>query len=361
MSKLKIAIIGTQGLPAEYGGFETLAHYLVEYLSNEFDITVFCSSKIYSNKLKLYNGCRLEYIPFHANGIQSVLFDILSILKARNKYDKILLLGASGGFIMPFLRSYRNKFILNFGGLDWQRSKWGFFVQRIIRLCEIFAVNNSAFLIADNDGIQEYIKRIYQRNSYLIAYGGDQVFQVKPERSDQEKYPFLNSLYAFSVARIQPDNNIDMILNAFINFTPFPIVFVGNWSCSEYGIRTKANYLKYKNILLLDAIYDQRELNVLRSNCSIYIHGHSAGGTNPSLVEAMHLSLPIFAYASGFNEYTTKNKAVYFSSSAELAKKINDISFEHLRHIGKEMKNIASSSYRWELITRKYSEVLRQK
>lgn len=360
VSKIKIAIIGTQGLPAEYGGFETLAHYLVEYLSTEFDITVFCSSKIYPNKLKVYNGCRLEYIPFHANGIQSILFDILSILKARKNFDKILLLGASGGFIMPFLKGYRKKFILNFGGLDWQRSKWSFFAQRIIRLFERFAVNNSAFLIADNDGIQEYIKLAYQRKSYLIAYGGDQVFQVKPEKTDQEKYPFLNSLYAFSVARIQPDNNIDMILDSFINSPPFPIVFVGNWSSSEYGIKTKAKYSKCNKILLLDAIYEQRELNLLRSNCSAYLHGHSAGGTNPSLVEAMHLSLPIIAFASGFNEYTTKNKAMYFSSSEELAKKINDLNFEHLRYIGKEMKNIASSSYRWELIARKYSEVFRQ-
>lgn len=354
---MKIGIVGTQGIPAKYGGFETLVEFLAEYLSKKYEITVFCSTKIYPVNLIEYKGCKLEYISFHANGIQSIPFDISSILKAGKRFDKVLILGASGGLIMPFLGKYRNKFILNFGGLDWQRSKWGFFAKQVLKFSELLAVKNSKFLIADNVGIQDYIKRIYKRESSLIAYGGDQVMKILPDEADYERYPFLNFPYAFSVARIQSDNNIDMILDSFIGNAPLPIVFVGNWSNSKYGIAAKEKYSKFDHIILLDPIYDQRELDLLRSNCTIYIHGHSAGGTNPSLVEAMNLGLPILAFTSGFNEFTTANNAIYFSSSKELIKALNNLNQTQLFSIGEKMKSIAIQNYRWELIAEKYSKI----
>ena len=315
---MKVGIVGTRGIPAKYGGFETLAEYLVEALSDQFEITVFCASGDYELKLEHYKGCELEYIPFKANGVQSIIYDIWSIHKSINKFDKLLVLGASGGIVFPFYRKSKRKFILNFGGLDWKRSKWGFLAQKFLKFSESLAVKNSSTLISDNPGIQSYIKDKYNRESNLIAYGGDQVSKVFPTSEDILKYPFLDYPYVFSVARIQPDNNIDMILEAFDNDAKYTMVFLGNWKNSKYGIRTKEKFSKCNKIILLDAIYNQRELDLLRSNCKIYLHGHSAGGTNPSLVEAMNLQLPIFAYSSGFNEYTTANKALYFKTSESI-------------------------------------------
>ncbi len=355
--KIKIAVVGTQGVPSRYGGFETLVEYIAENLAQEYEITVFCSGKIYRDRLSNYKGCKLVYINFFANGIESVFYDIVSLIKSRKRFDKVLILGSSGGIAMPFLRKYRNKFILNFGGLDWQRSKWGWFSKRFLKISEALAIRNSKFLISDNIGIQKYILRTYGRESEMIAYGGDQVLNVYANREDYNKYGFLNISYAFSVARIQPDNNIDMILDAFVDGVTMPMVFVGNWENSEYGKRTKEKYKNYSNIILLDAIYDQHELDLLRSNCKVYIHGHSAGGTNPSLVEAMNLCLPVFAFSSGFNENTTENAAKYFSSSWELKNLVLKIKSSELESIGKKMKSIASEKYKWSIVTRGYSKI----
>lgn len=358
---MKIAIIGTQGIPAKYGGFETLVEYLADSLANQFELTIYCSSKIYKERKTQYKGSKLEYIPFQANGIQSILYDIISILKARNKFDKILILGSSGGLIMPFLSGKRKKFILNFGGLDWKREKWGFFAKKFLKFSESLAIKNSYILVSDNVGIQEYIKKEYNRKSILIAYGGDQTQMVIPNELDFNKYKFLKNSYACAIARIQPDNNIEMILNSFKNNKQFgPIVFIGNWENSIYGIKVKKLYSNQSNIILLDAIYNQRELDLIRSNCSVYIHGHSAGGTNPALVEAMNLGVPIFAYSSGFNEHTTENKAKYFNSELELGVILQNVNNEELKKLGVKMLEIANNKYKWKIIADKYAAIFNE-
>jgi glycosyltransferase involved in cell wall biosynthesis len=122
----------------------------------------------------------------------------------------------------------------------------------------------------------------------------------------------------------------------------------------------KAKFSGYEKLFLLDAIYDQRELNKLRSNCTLYVHGHSAGGTNPSLVEAMNLGLPIFCFSSGFNEHTTENKALYFKDKDELRLLVNSIDSQKLSELGLIMKSIANRRYRWEIIANKYAFCLNE-
>ena len=354
----KIAIIGTNGIPSKYGGFETLVEYLVEYLASSYEITVFCSSKTSNVLISEYKGSLLKYIPLSANGWQSIPYDIFSLFKSCRDYDKILVLGSSGGIIFPLLSKYRSKIIFNFGGLDWERSKWHFLTRKFLKYSESLAVRYSTHLISDNLGIQNYIQKEYGRSSVFIPYGGDQVSKITPSSEDLKKYLFLNNAYAFSVARIQSDNNIDMLLDSFIDPLTFPFVLVGNWNNSSYGIKTRKKYSNIKNIILLDAIYDQRELDLLRSNCMLYLHGHSAGGTNPALVEAMNLSLPIFAYDCIYNRYTTSQKAEYFKNSTELAAKLKNVSNDGLSKIGERMKVIAEEQYRWKVIAQKYSEVI---
>jgi len=353
----KIAIIGTNGIPSNYGGFETLVEYLAQFLSDTYRITVFCSSKSRNDTPRYYKGCKLEYINLNANNWQSIPYDVISLFKSYKKFDKILILGASGGLAMPLFFNYRSKFIINLGGLDWQRSKWSYFTRKLIKYSERMSIMYSSSIISDNIEIQKYLKMKYNRNSFLIEYGGDHVEHVKPQNSDYHKYEFLKSDYAFTVARIQKDNNIELLLNSFIRESSVPIVFVGNWQHNKYGIRMKNKYNHYQNIILLDAIYNQRELNLLRSNCKIYLHGHSAGGTNPALVEAMCLSLPVFAYDCNFNRCTTANKAKYFSNSNDLLQNINKTSEIELKILGNNMANYAKRIYKWEIITNKYSKV----
>jgi glycosyltransferase involved in cell wall biosynthesis len=355
----KIAIIGTNGLPAKYGGFETLVEYLVQYLSNQYEITVFSSGVTCNPKLKEYDGCKLEYINLKANGWQSVIYDFWSIFRSR-KFDRVIILGASGGILMPLFSKYNDKFILNFGGLDWQRSKWNYFTRKFLKISEYFSIKYSKHLISDNKGIQEYIISEYGRESSLVTYGGDQSFKVDPMVKDFEQYPFLKNDYAFTVARIQSDNNIELILNAFDKKDTLPLVFVGNWNNSDFGIKTKKRYSAKKNIILLNAIYAPRELNLLRSNCKIYIHGHSAGGTNPALLEAMNVQLPILAYDCKFNRYTTEGEAKYFLDSEKLFELLNNINCGALKKISKNMLEISSRRYTWEKIANEYAKVIEE-
>ena len=116
------------------------------------------------------------------------------------------------------------------------------------------------------------------------------------------------------VCRIEPENNVHVVLKAFAQLPEKTFVMVGNWNNSEYGKSMKADYGNYSNIHLLDPIYDQVKLDKLRSNCLVYIHGHSAGGTNPSLVEAMYLGRPVIAFDVSYNCVTTENKALYFKN-----------------------------------------------
>ena len=356
---MKLAIVGIQGLPNNYGGFETLAEFLVEYLSADFDITVYCSSKDLQVRMPEYKGAKLRYIRVSSHGAFGMLYDSMSLLDAISKFDKILLLGFGAGFTMPFLKRFRDKIILNFGGLDWQRNKWSKFTQQIIRRSEGLLVRNSGQVISDNIGIQEYIDATYKKNSTLIAYGGDQAKKeaISVETSDTYK-DFINEPFAFSVARIQPDNNIEMILESFRMQNRLPLVMVGNWNSSAYGKEMKLKYTDIRNLILLDAIYDTKKLNELRSNCLIYVHGHSAGGTNPSLVEAMNIGLPVFSFASGYNESTTGNQAVYFRNSKELTWLIEGFELSDLQIQAKKLKAIAERDYKWKIITGQYKQVI---
>ena len=355
---MRLAIVGIRGVPNNYGGFETLVEYLVEYLSNDISITVYCSSKDMDSFPGTYKGATLKYIPITSHGAFGILYDSISLVKAASKYDKVLLLGFGGGFVLPFLMKYRSKIILNMGGLDWKRNKWSPFAQRVIKTAEGLLVKHCGQIISDNIGIQEYILKTYGRQSTLIAYGGDQAVKRPLDQESIDTYPFLKGEYALSVNRIQPDNNIDMILSAFSKRTKVTFIIVGNWSDSEYGIKTRKRYSHFENLHLLDAIYDRYRLDILRSNCKVYIHGHSAGGTNPSLVEAMYLGLPVFAFASGYNEYTTDNKAYFFKDIEELGSLIDTSAEPDLCEMGSQLEIIARKLYLWKIVTDKYKELI---
>ncbi len=354
---MRLAIVGIRGLPNTYGGFETLAENLVEHLSAEFQFTVYCSSKDMDSRLSSYKGAALKYIPVTSHGGLGMVYDSLALADAVRNHDKVLFLGFGAGFIMPLLKQYRSRIILNFGGLDWKRNKWSPFARKVIRTAERFLVRNSGTVIADNEGIRQYIKETYGIETPLIAYGGDQAAPQAISAGAVAKYPFLSGSYAFSVARIQPDNNIDMILDAFSAQDELPLVMVGNWDNSAYGKQTREKYSNRRNLILLDAIYDRTELDLLRSNCTLYVHGHSAGGTNPALAEAMYLGLPVFAYASGYNEYTTEEHALFFTDAAELTRLVTNYRSVDLKGIGDKLKAVAERLYRWKHVAAEYRTI----
>jgi len=356
MMLTRIAIIGTAGLPSRYGGFETLAEYLVEKLSSRFEITVYCSKKHYTTYPNSYKGAKLEYLPFNANGAQSIPYDIVSMLHARRSHDIYLLLGVSGAILLPLFRIFsRKKIITNIDGLEWKRDKWNFLARRFLKFSEKIAVNFSDEIVTDNADIRKYVEHEYDVESTLIAYGGDHAKKINVSENTLNEYPFLSSPYGFSVCRIEPENNIHLILSGVRHVKKHAVVIVGNWDNSAYGKALKSEYMDARHIHLLDPIYDQHLLNQLRSNCSFYLHGHSAGGTNPSLVEAMSLGLPIFAFDVGYNRASTLNEALYFKDSNDLAEQLKDFDDNVLISIGSKMKEIAEKRYTWDSICNQYA------
>jgi len=359
MNKKKISIIGTVGIPAKYGGFETLTEYITKDLNKEYDITVFCSSKAYKEKVKKHNDCHLEYINLNANGVQSIPYDILSLIKSLKFADSILILGVSGCIALPFMKLFnrKTKIITNIDGLEWKRDKWNKYAKWFLKFSEKLAVKYSDVVVADNKVIQDYVLSEYGTKSELIAYGADHVEKKELSTEIIVKYSFLKDNYAFKVCRIEPENNIHMILEGMSKYKKLNFVIIGNWNTSQYGINLKDTYKDFENIFILDPIYDQEILNQIRSNCHVYIHGHSAGGTNPSLVEAMALNLPIFAYAINYNKETTQYSAKYFNDSEELIQLLETTSEIELDSISEKMKIISEKEYIWKNISAKYSKL----
>ena len=360
MRKLKIAVIGTTGLPAKYGGFETLAHHLVNHLHHDHEMTVYCSSSYFSKKkerLTHFNGARLCYLPFNANGYQSIIYDMISIFHALFYADALLILGTSGTMLLPFIKLFSSKpIIINIDGQEWKRPKWNTFVKKFLRVSEKMAVRFADTVITDNRVIQEYVSREYKKKSVLIEYGADHVSKQKITEAAITKYPFMSASYAFNVCRIEPENNIHLIIESFVQQPFWNLVIVGLWNHGTYGMTLKEKYSNYPNIHLLDPIYDQNELNVIRSNADLYVHGHSAGGTNPSLVEAMYLGLPIMTFDISYNRETTSHKALYFRNSEELIHLLNNTGKSKLEENGKAMYEAASTRYVWKNIAEKYQK-----
>ncbi|MBO5864535.1 MAG: DUF1972 domain-containing protein [Bacteroidaceae bacterium] len=349
----KVAIIGTQGVPASYGGFETLVDNIIgENSSNDIQYTVFCSSKDMPAKIKEYKGARLKYVCLKANGVQSIPYDIVSMMRSICGYDAILILGVSGCIFLPLFKLLcRKKVIVNIDGLEYRRAKWKNWVRKFLKLSEKIAVRFADVIITDNKGIQDYVRQEYKKETILIAYGGDHaLIDIKKEREAEilKQFGLESGNYSFSVCRIEPENNCHITLEAFKN-SKERLVFIGNWNRNGYSNKLKEEYSGYDNITLLNSIYDLDVLYTLRKNTKCYIHGHSAGGTNPSLVEAMFFGRPIFAFDVIYNRETTKNKAHYYNNAKELVALV-----EQGADNGRALKEVACTQYTWARIAKEY-------
>lgn len=355
----KVAIVGIQGVPAKYGGFETLVENIIgENCSEDIQYTVFCSGKDYQDRLKEYKSVRLKYIPmFHANGAQSTPYDILSMLYTLRGYDTVVILGVSGCIFLPIYRLlFRKRLIVNIDGLEHRRAKWGKFAKWFLRTSEAMAVRFADVVISDNKGIQDYVKETYGKDSALIAYGGDHVMRdVNSDAQERilNEYGLSSGDYSISVCRIEPENNSHVILEAFAEKPDENLVFIGNWSRSEYSRALRDKYQDKKNIVMLESVYDLDILYALRRNCKQYIHGHSAGGTNPSLVEAMHFGKPILAFDVVYNRETTEDKAYYFKTKEDILELLRgDLIVD-----GESMKEISQRRYCWRYIAQQYESL----
>ncbi len=350
-----LAIVGVQGVPASYGGFETTAAALSSILKSRYDVAVICSSK--DQARVRVPGIKQRYVPLSANGVFSIIYDAVGLLWSR-RADAVLLLGVSGAWCLPIFRAISSaKVVVNIDGKEWARKKWSRFARIVLRILERFAVRYSRVVVSDNAAIRDYVRNEYDRESVLIAYGGDPVDELVLNSTDALTTIQLPEDYWFALSRIEPENNTEMILNSFLGNGP-TLLYIGNWDQTAYGRKLKRRFANVPTVQMIDPIYDASALLFLRRRARCYVHGHSAGGTNPSLVEAMFAGTPVVAFRCDFNRNTTHDKAVYFSSSSELANIVQSIDMVSLQSNALSMRRVATQNYTWDSIANQYERVL---
>ncbi len=364
MEKKKVALIGTNGIPAHYGGIETLAEYLARDLNDDYDLYCYCSKTPKEKQIASYRNTHLFYSRWKANGWQAIIYDGLTILRSLRKHDVLVILGCSCPFVMPFKALTKKKVVYNaIGGREADKVRgWkplGKLELAIKKGFGRWAVKNSDFIIVDNAANVESFEKQNGIKPFLAEYGGDHAIAEPITQEMLEKYPFLNGRYDVTVSRAQEDMNIHMVIDAYKQVPERKVVIVSNWQKSEYGHKLYAeNVGKYENIILLNAIYDQKELNTIRSNAALYLHTHSMCGTAPSLVEAMYLGLPVICFKVPTNIETTENKSVYFNTVPELVEILHGLDESTLARLKTELNEIALRRYNWKRISNIYKECI---
>ena len=356
---MKIAILGTRGVPNYHGGFEQFAEFFSVYMADKgYDIYVY-NSHNHPYKGSDFKGVKIVHCfdPEYKLGTAGqFLYDLNCIRDIRKRnFDIILQLGYTSSSIWSWLFPKKAVIVTNMDGLEWKRSKYSSLVQKFLLTAEKWAVKYSDYHIADSIGIQEYLKKKYKIESKFIAYGAF-VFD-SPKEDEIIKYNVTSYNYNMLIARLEPENNIETILDGYVlSSKNMPFLVIGKHE-TKFGEYLKDKYKEEAGIRFLGGIYDFDMLNNLRYFSNLYFHGHSVGGTNPSLLEAMASNTLIVANKNIFNKSILEEDAFYFESAADVKK-----TFEYLKKgnkdkiINNEIK--INEKYNWDIINNSYREFL---
>lgn len=319
--KKHIAVIGSAGIPNRYGGPEAFAESIAPVLvENGFEVTVTCDKSKYPDRTDEFRGVHRVFIGVNANGARSILHDLLAFFAVAGRADYILALGVSGGMFFPLFRLVcalrGSRLLVNIDGVEWRRSKFNALAKFVLFWSDWLAQRFAHVIIYDNDALLGYVR--HPAKAVCVEYSGDQALAARSAGTGDPA-----GLFALTICRIEPENNCDIIIEGFLASSLPLYVFVGNWDRSEYGRNLRRQYAHEPRLKLLDAIYDPARVFELRNRCSAYLHGHSVGGTNPSLVEILFFDCQVFCLDCSFNRATAGEAAHYFQSAADLGKLIN--------------------------------------
>lgn len=320
MKSLRIGIIGTRGIPNQYGGFERFAEYLAEGLVQRgHDVTVYNSS-LHPYQEKEWNGVQIIHCRDAEDKLGSAgqfIYDLNCIRDARKrKFDICLHLGYTSDSIWHRRWPSGSVHIMNMDGMEWKRSKYNAVTRLFLKKAEQWAVEHAQVLVADSTRIQDHIVRRYGKQAVYIPYG-EEVFHT-PDPSVTRSFGAEPGKYYLLMARMEPENNIEMIIRGYLESGKTEPLYVIGSTANRYGERLHTTYI-HPGVRFTGSIFDQTLLNNLRHDAKIYFHGHSVGGTNPSLLEAMACGATIAAHDNIFNHAVLGPHARYFRSSAEVA------------------------------------------
>lgn len=359
---MKIGILGTRGIPNYYGGFEQFAEYFATYsASQNHEVFVYNSHKHPYKENTFKNVSIIHcYDPEYRIGTAGqYIYDLNCILDARKRnFDIILQLGYTSSSIWFHLHPKNAVVITNMDGLEWKRTKYSKPIQKVLLWAEKLAAKKSHELISDSVGIQNYIKQKYNLESEYIAYGAH-VFNA-PNEETLKKFNVQPFEYNMIMARFEPENNIEMVLDGVV-LSQFKqdILVIGNYD-TKFGNFLKNKFKEHKNIRFVGALYNIEILNNLRYFSNLYFHGHTVGGTNPSLLEAMASNALLAAHDNEFNKGVLKDNAFYFKNAIDVENILNTSKkSDNLQWVKNNFEAI-ENQFNWNIINEQYLQFFRK-
>ena len=366
---MKIAFVSTRGIPNNYGGFEQFAEYISVGMAQRGHEVVVYSPKFHPYQESTYKGVRIKHIyspeTWMGSSVGSFFYDFASLRDALKKEDFDIIYEAGYTSIIPAYIWFNVKkrkrpiFTTNMDGLENKRSKFSPMVRRFLDWEEKMAVKYSHYLIADNMGIHDYYKEKYDKESKFLAYGADihddfnadylKEFGLQPEE------------YYILIARLEPENNIVMAIEGYLHSKENgrrPLIVVGKTN-TPHGKELVEKYGNERNVEFVGGIYDFKKLDSVRHFSKAYFHGHSVGGTNPSLLEAMAAGCFIFAHDNIFNRAVLKENAFYYLSADKVTEYLNRIDTiaegSKIQYTARNIE-VIRNEYSWESLIDKHEK-----
>lgn len=378
-----VFIVGSKGLPAQYGGFETFVDNLTKRkINNEIEYHIACPSDHFEDFT--YNNCHCFKMNVKQHGKARAMFaDIVALkyiidyVEKNNIKDFIVLILASRIGIVykkysKIIHSLGGKLLLNPDGHEWQRSKWNRFIKMYWKYSEKKMVKYSNLIVCDSQKIKEYIDskyKKYKKNTTYIAYGADLELKAKEDISNfvynfNKNNKLIENQYYLVVGRFVPENNYETIIKEFMKSnTNKDLVLI---TCHKdtklyYKLNEKLNFESDKRIKFVGTLYNPEALKLIRKNAYAYIHGHSVGGTNPSLLEALASTKINLLYDCPFNKEVAESSAIYWNKNdnnlKDIIEKTDKLGEEEIAKFDIDSKNQILNRYKWEYIVSTYEKL----
>jgi len=366
---VRVAIVGIRGLPPSYGGYETFADHFVSYFIDAgHEVVVACERPISGTLHSNYRGAELRYFPsrppkkYSLRKIYEGLNDLYFYLYLARDCDVMYILAGLGTQILPLVRllNPRIRVVTNNDGIEWNREKYNRIEKILWKSFIRSSLRSSDMVIFDNPRLAEFFPRHNPRKAVTIEYGVEPFEKIHWDEdillSNPQTQPLVGKIlpdeYYVVVARLQEDNNTHEIIQGYLDSKiTKPLVVIGEPLEKRYQVRLENLIfgIHEKSVFLIGGIYDQFILNMIRSNSRAYIHGHSAGGTNPSLLEAMSMGRAVLAHNNPFNFHVLRGNGLFFNNYEELSSQLNMVESDSNYRKGLGEKNLSTvlSSYTW--------------
>jgi glycosyltransferase involved in cell wall biosynthesis len=360
--KLRIAMIGTRGVPAAYGGFETAIEEIGSRLvARGHDVTVYCRSTA-PDRPREHLGMALVYLPaLRSKSLETLSHSAFSALHVvfHKRQDVSFVFNAANSPFVPLIRWRNVPTAVHVDGLEWKRGKWGKWGRRYYRVAEQLAVRWADALISDAQGIADYYTAELGITSEQISYGTN--ILLDPDSARLGELALEAGKYHLVVARFEPENHVDVIVDGYVaSSARLPLVIVGSSPyAAEYTDRIASVATRDPRIRMLGGVWDQELLDQLYANSLEYLHGHSVGGTNPSLLRAMGAGTAVGAFDVSFNREVLGEDGTFFQNADDVRRLIErtESSPDEARRVAVRLQDRASENYNWDAVAIAYEQL----